>query len=331
MSEAATGRAMRVDAVVDVTDRNGSRSSIIIEAKSAGQPSIVRAAASQLWSIIRRRQDAYGVVGVPFASEESRRVCQEMDVGIVDLAGNCLLRFGGVYISVEGKRNPYPATRPLIRPFARRATRGVRVMLCRPSDTWTATRLASVAGISTGLAYNLLKRLAELELVQTPDLGRGKEYVLTDPEELLKAWARSYDYSISCQRGYYSPDDPPSNEERLARACERKETRYALTLTSGSARLASALRYNRAYAYVERGDEEIASSLGWKAVPSGANVVLLKPYDEGVFYATTKENGVQVVCAPQLYVDLASYAGRGEEAALAILENVLRKQWPARS
>ena len=165
--------AARADAVIGVIARDGSRTAIVIEVKSAGQPSIVRAAASQLWSIIRRRQDAYGIVAVPFASEESRRVCQEMDVGIVDLAGNCLLRFDGVYVSVEGKRNPYPATRPLVTPFGRKAMRGVRAMLCNPRDKWVPKRLANVAGISIGLAYNLLRRLAELELVDTPSFGRG--------------------------------------------------------------------------------------------------------------------------------------------------------------
>jgi hypothetical protein len=329
--ETTAERAARADAVIDVIARDGSRTAVVIEVKSAGQPSIVRAAASQLWSIIRRRQDAYGIVAVPFASEESRRVCQEMDVGIIDLAGNCLLRFDGVYVSVEGKRNPYPATRPLVKPFGRRAMRGVRAMLCSPRDKWVPKRLANVAGISMGLAYNLLRRLAELELVDTPSFGRGRESTLTDPEKLLKAWARSYDYRMSTQRSYYSPDEVSANEERLAQACEREAIRYAFTLTSGAARLTSALRYTRVYAYVERNDEGIASSLGWKAVPSGANVVLLKPLDDGVFYRTTRERGVEVVCAPQLYVDLASYAGRGEEAAEAVLENALRKQWRAQS
>ena len=145
------------------------------------------------------------------------------------------------------------------------------------------------------------------------------------------AWARDYDYRMSTQRSYYSPDEVPMNEERLAQACGREGVRYAFTLTSGAARLTAALRYTRVYAYVERNDEGIASSLGWKVVPSGANVILLKPYDDGVFYRTTRERGVDVVCAPQLYVDLAGYEGRGEEAAEAVLENVLRKQWRARS
>ncbi len=327
IGEASTGRAMMADLVVRVENRRGQRTSLIVEAKSVGQPSTVRMAASQLWAMIRRKQDAYGIVGIPFASTESRRVCLEMDVGLIDLAGNCLLRFDDVYISVEGKKNPHPATRPLRKPFARKSTRAVRTLLCNPGRKWTAVELASTAGISTGLSYNLLKRLLELELIEASGLERGRTFFLSRPERLLREWAQNYSYRKNNERNYYSPDDVYANESNLVRFCDEKQIRYAFTLTSGAAKVATALRYNRAYAYVERDWDKIAQALGWKEVRSGPNVTLLEPYDDGVFSGLQKIDGMKVVCAPQLYIDLQSYKGRGEEAAEAVLEQVLRKQW----
>jgi hypothetical protein len=73
--------------------------------------------------------------------------------------------------------------------------------------------------------------------------------------------------------------------------------------------------------------EIVAEKLELKAVDSGANVSLLQPYDEGVFYGTQKTDGVQVVSPIQLYLDLRHIHGRGEEAAAALLEQVIKPVW----
>jgi len=67
--------------------------------------------------------------------------------------------------------------------------------------------------------------------------------------------------------------------------------------------------------------------LGLQPVSSGANVALIKPYDDGVFYGTVLRDGAPVVSAIQTYLDLMATKGRGEEAAQAILEEVIKPQW----
>ena len=61
---------------------------------------------------------------------------------------------------------------------------------------------------------------------------------------------------------------------------------------------------------------------------SGANVSLLLPYDEGVYYMA-REVGLipRVVCPVQLYLDLKGYKGRGEEAAEAVWKQELSRIW----
>lgn len=71
----------------------------------------------------------------------------------------------------------------------------------------------------------------------------------------------------------------------------------------------------------------VTSRLHLKAVSSGANVSLLTPYDEGVFYGARDCEGIRVVSPVQLYLDLHGFRGRGEEAAKVLLEEVITPQW----
>lgn len=49
--------------------------------------------------------------------------------------------------------------------------------------------------------------------------------------------------------------------------------------------------------------------------------------DEGVFYGLLDINGINVVSDIQLYLDLKSYKGRGEEAAQTIFEQRIKTKW----
>src|SRR5439155_948817 len=64
-----------------------------------------------------------------------------------------------------------------------------------------------------------------------------------------------------------------------------------------------------------------------REVSSGANLRLIEPYDDGVFYGAREVEGASVVSPAQLYLDLLNTAGRGEEAAAALLEQVIKPQW----
>jgi hypothetical protein len=96
---------------------------------------------------------------------------------------------------------------------------------------------------------------------------------------------------------------------------------------SGAARLAPFTRYNRVYAYVENDIEKLADDLQLKPVTSGPNLTLLKSYDEGVFYGTTTIEGINIISPIQLYLDLMSNKGRGEEAAEFLMKEVIEPKW----
>jgi hypothetical protein len=91
--------------------------------------------------------------------------------------------------------------------------------------------------------------------------------------------------------------------------------------------LAPAVRYQRVTAYVADDIDLIAKQLDLKPVSSGANVTLIAPYDDGVFFGTRDAFGAPVVSPVQVYMDLMPIKGRGEEAAVSILEEVIKPQW----
>lgn len=330
-SEAGSARlysqGFRPDLIFEVQVRGGNKYFIVFEIKSMGQPRYVRSAANQLLSIIGTREEFYGVFGAPFLSEESKQICREQGIGFADLAGNCLFKFDNIYISIEGRPNPYPATRPLKSIFAPKSTRALRVLLCAPKKEWFVKDLARDANISLGQTSNLKRRLLEYEFIEAMGDKKGMKFRLSDPKALLSKWADNYNYRSNRIRNFYSLDDIRTIEDKLADYCEAKQIPYAFTLTSGASRVAPFLRYRRVFAYVMDSSERIVQDLGWKEVPSGPNISLLEPYDEGVLYGLQDIDGAKVVCDIQLYLDLQGYRERGEEAARFLFENRLITRW----
>ena len=79
--------------------------------------------------------------------------------------------------------------------------------------------------------------------------------------------------------------------------------------------------------YASDFSEDSLSELSLKNVKSGGNLLLFRPYDEGVYYGSTHVNGIQVASEIQLYLDLQGFRGRGEEAAEVLYERIIEKAW----
>ena len=296
---------------------------VLVEVKSSGQPRVVRGAVNQLLQYRSKVPEAYGVLVAPYLSPQSAQICTENGVGYVDLAGNCRLSFRRLYVEREGRPNLTPQRRDLRSLYSPRTTRVLRVLLLDPKKIWKLTPLAQEAGVSLGQVYNVKKLLADREWIRTDAEGLR----LVEPGPLLTEWSQNYTYRRNAARDFYSLDAPPEIERRLATACRDGGIRYALTGFSAAARLAPMVRYQRVTAYVSGDFGGLVKTLGLKEVPSGANVTLLSPYDEGVFYGAADINGIRIVSSVQAYLDLIGFRGRGEEAATFLLEQVIQRQW----
>ena len=113
-------------------------------------------------------------------------------------------------------------------------------------------------------------------------------------------------------------------EKQLAKFCRTKKIQYALTLFSGANRLAPFTRYNVAMSYFSGDVEEVKRDLELKEVPSGANLQILVPYDDGVYYKAQEVDAVEIANPLQIYLDLYNYAGRGREQAAFLRERIIK-------
>ena len=296
---------------------------IIVEIKRSGQPRLARDAVNQLVRWTGESPRTYGVFAAPYISSRGADVCKAAGVGYVDLSGNCRLCFGRVYIEQTGNPNEFARERELQSLYAPKASRVLRVLLAEPKRCWKVQDLSNEAEVSIGHVSNVKQLLQNREW-----LSSGKEgTVLTDPQELLCEWAENYSYCDNEAKDYYCMQEVPDIEQQLAVACSKAGQRYALTMFSGAVRLGVTARYKRVFAYVEGEQREIAGRIGLKPVSSGANVSLLTPYDGGVFYGARDCDGVRVPSPIQVFLDLKSFRGRGEETAEVLLREVIQSQW----
>jgi hypothetical protein len=267
--------------------------------------------------------NAYGLIIAPYISEKSAAVCKEARIGYIDLSGNCFISFQNIHIEKEGKANTQLEKRLLKSLYYPKAERLLRVILNNPGQTWKMQDLSKEAGVSLGMASNVKQQLEAMEWIAASKKG----FALTAWDELLKDWQMQYSYTKNKRYDFYSLKSTEEIEKELAEYCKKSNISYALTMFSGAARLAPYTRYNRVYAYVENDIEKLADALKLKPVTSGPNVTLLSPYDEGIFYEAETVEGVNIVSPIQLYLDLMSNKGRGEEAAEFLMKEVIEPQW----
>ncbi|MGV8058742.1 MAG: type IV toxin-antitoxin system AbiEi family antitoxin [Smithellaceae bacterium] len=298
------------------------RQRLALTVKNNGQPRVARAAAYQL-ARVQEESDLYGVFAAPYISPQTAEICVKEKIGYLDLAGNCRLTFGQLYIEQEGKPNPFAEKRDLRSLYSPKAARVLRVLLADPKKPWRVQALAEEAKVSLGQVSNVKSLLEDREWLKSSDTG----LLLKDPESLLSEWSENFNSRKNIARNYYTLRSIAEMEADLAKTCEGEGTAYALTGFSGAARYAPSVRYQRVMAYVSRDVERIAKILSLKEVASGANVSLFTPYDEGVLYGTRQIDGICIASPVQIYLDLLGVKGRGEEAAKAILDEVIRRSW----
>lgn len=312
----------RIDFAMDLTI-SGKRQVLAAEIKRDGQPKAAREAVNSLLRWISLNTDAYGVFVAPYISPQTAGICNQEGIGYCDLAGNCRLIFGSVYIEKSGNSNPFSKKRDLRSLYSPKAERILRVLLNNPRKKWKMQNLADEAKVSLGQVSNVKRLLDGREFIAKTKDG----FTLKEPFSLLSEWSGNYVYRKNRIKDFYSLKDIPDIEAEIAEVCERNRISYALTGFSGVARFTQSVRYQRVMAYVDVDEDHLLNFFQFKEVESGANATIFIPYDTGIFYGVTEKEGERVVSPVQLYLDLIGFKGRGEEAANSILEEVIKPLW----
>ena len=296
---------------------------LVVEVKSNGQPRYARDAVNQLLRFRDLNPQCYCLFMAPYISPRSAEICVDGDIGYMDLAGNSFLNFEQVYIERTGQPNPFSEKKELRSLYSPKASRVLRVLLEDPQRKWKVEDLASETNVSIGQVSKVKNLLANQELIKEAYGG----FELINPAKLLLEWSESYSYKKNRIFKYYSLDSIPTIEWGLSQACISSRRRCALTSFSGAARLKPFVKYQRVFAFVEGDIPTLAASINLKEVDTGENVILLEPYDEGIFFGSRDIEGISIASPIQIYLDLKGYRGRGEEAAEAILEGFIKDRW----
>jgi hypothetical protein len=312
----------KVDGLLKVRTNQGEHW-LAIEAKSNGQPLHARNAINTLLLVRSALTNAIGIFVAPFISTESARICREAGIGYLDLSGNCWLAFQQIYILIENYPNKFSKRRDLVSLYSSKTERILRVLLSDPNRSWKTVDLKESANVSLGMVSYVKSRLAEKEWIRTTPQG----FLLSDPRALLSEWEKAYDFNRNREYEFYSIKSTTEFERSLAEVCQQEAVPYALTGFSAANQLAPNVRNQRSVVYVRGDISTIAKRLGLKPVNSGANISILEPYDDGIFWGVTQENGLKVVSPLQAYLDLQHYHGRGEEAAKYLFDEVIDKLW----
>jgi hypothetical protein len=269
---------------------------------------------------------AYPVFASQYLSQSIRNFCTENDIGYFDFSGNCRLVFDQVYIEREVPVSETPERKRLKSLFSLKSSRVMRRLLHEPRRLWKVQTLALEADVSAATVSLMKDKLIGEEYATRQEEG----FVITKPEELLLDWAKNYSYKEHKYLECFGHGNLEELERHFADYCWKNSVNYAFTMFSGAKRVAPFTRgIQRGYAYTSSDLDlkELAGALGLKEVDSGSNFRLMKPSDDDLLWEKQKADDDFVVSDIQLYLDLASHRGRGEENAEYLLDQRIRPKW----
>lgn len=160
----------RVDFILLVRSPSMNRR-LVCEVKSSGQPRIAREVCLSLLEYVRSDKRDYPVFFAPYIAPTAAAICDQCEVGYLDLAGNCRLAFDQVYIRREGFPNPSVQKRDLRSLYSPRAERILRVLVTAGKRNWRMQELADEAEVSLGQVANVKKLLADREWIESEETG----------------------------------------------------------------------------------------------------------------------------------------------------------------
>jgi hypothetical protein len=291
---------------------------LLAEVEGSGQPRHVRAAIHKL-SFARDRINPgtrpAAIVIAPYLSEGSRALCQELDVGYLDLEGNCRIALDSVFIERTVPTKPAVARRDLKSIFKPKSAQVLRVLLKNPERSWKVVDLADQAQVSVGHVSNVRSALVDREWASTGPEGLR----LTAPIALLDAWRTQYEPPSGRRHAFYTTLHGSSFDHAVRDGLGAQGfARAVLASFSAAQWMAPFARSASHLLYADRnGLDRLVSQLKLTTTNLGENVVItVLDDDDGLFLDTVEPSpGVFTTSPVQTYLDMTTGGERGREAA----------------
>jgi hypothetical protein len=297
--EAAKGRR-RADARWSLKAPDGSAAVFVVETKRS-------LLGTQLDQVLARLAELDGLplVAAPYLSPTLRAALAGREVSYADSTGNLRIVADtpGLLLGRAGARkDPWPSDESLRSLRGRGAGRAVRALVdFRPP--YGVRDLADRAAVPLGTLSRVLDLLNREGLVTRKPNG---PVASIDWERAIRRWAQDYDFARSNQVATFLE---PRGLDAFASKLAELKSPYCATGAFAAQRFAPIAPARQVAVYVDD-IARTAERLRLRPADSGANVVLAEPYDPVVFERATPRNGLRVVAASQLAVDLLTGPGR---------------------
>jgi hypothetical protein len=301
----------RPDAILTVTAPDGTKRTIVIEAKRSLEPRDVDRIADEL------RDGGTGIpfVVAPFLSPATRARLIERETGYADSTGNFRLAMDDPLVLIEtggAERDPAPPERPLRSLKGRGGGRCVRA-LCDLIPPYGVRDLAKTAGLSPATLSRVIDLLARELLVERGPRGDVQNVAVPG---VIRRWAKDYSFQRSnSAETFLEPRGVGSLRDNLGSAT----LAYAATGSLVAATVAPIAAPRLVQLYV-RDIGAAAQALSLRPTEDGANVMLAEPFDPVVFERTTKRDQITSAALSQVAADLLTGPGRSPNEGEALLE-----------
>jgi hypothetical protein len=254
----------------------------------------------------------------PWLSQTSQKLLTEAGWSYVDLTGNVRISVGNppLFVHLQGaKRDPAPKSRGTLRLGGARTGRLLR-FLCDVRPPYGVREVAAATGLNQGWVSEILKTLYNQGLVDKS--GPRGVISAADPPSIIRRWAETYDlFRTNDSQSFIAPDGARRCLEELVEvgdAAPRWELTGSFVAVTYSPVAAPGL-----LAIYTEDRPDLARRLRLLPADTGADVVLLSPFDAVVRDRSTVRNGIPTVAPSQLAVDCLTGNGRMPAEGEAIL------------
>lgn len=311
----------RPDAVLEIRAPDGSRGLLVVEAKSSITAQQAANIATRLATAAEQAPGATPLLITRFASSTAQQRLREAGVSYLDLTGNIriVLERPALLIETEGAdKDPEPTKRGIKSLKGAKGGRLVRA-LCDWRPPVGVRELARRTGANPGYVTRVLRLLRDEDIIRRDPNGMVTEVSWRD---LLKRWARDYQVGKTNRAVLYLA---PRGLDWLRSRLVSYRERWALTGSLAVPSAASTAPGRLASCYVDVA-ERAGDELDLRPATSGANVLLLEPFDEVIWERTRDESGLKTVAISQCAVDLMTGTGREPSEAEGLLDWMARDE-----
>ena len=299
----------------------GSQSTLLVAARSVFGPRDVERLLGTLTRLRRESsRDLPVLVLAPWLSLRTQQLLRVQGINYLDLTGNALISLDSpaLYIETRGAvRNPNPLPEGRSRLTGPKASRILRTLI-DVSPPYGVREVAQAIGLTPGYISRVFEALDHEALIERNDRGAVET---VDIDGIFRRWAENYDvFKTNQPTTFLAPRGATSALQELTNIPS-----VAVTGSFSAVRISPIVAPASLVFYCDE-PETIADKLNLLPADTGANVVILKPFDQIIWQRTTVDEQIQYVSPSQTAIDCLTGNGRMPAEGQAVIDWMLANQ-----